>query len=496
MGRDRSPRRRDTSPADRRRTRSGSRERRRDHGDRDRDRGRDSDYSDARGERKRDRSAWDRDSRASGGDRGGGGYDRDAERRRRVMGPPIAQLTPEQQKQLEALQQAEMQRQLQRQQVLLNNGAGGLNAAMAANKKQREVYVGNLVIGQISDLMLRELFNAALAHFVADPVTRPPVVSVTMDGSGRFGFVELRTEELAAEAMKLDKVNLGGREINVGRPKGYIEPPPGSKIEANKPTLTLFMENLLSVGQVREQVDRDELREEVEEECAATGGVVACVVPEPPLWVPNEEPAPCFVRFESEALCEAAKAAMNGRTFEANTVTAKFISDDLWEKMRGGEWVDHKYVIDNPNSGSAAMGQVGSGATTHYPNLLPAALVGAGYAVSSAVPGAAAANAMSNSASSAGYVLRIQNLPEGTAKFDIVNFLEGCTIGEGHVRLVKSRDGALTGEAFVDCPSAESVARGMARDRSQFGDSGKFVYVHSSSVEDRNKLAIDGFTLV
>lgn len=27
-----------------------------------------------------------------------------------------------------------------------------------------------------------------------------------MDGSGRFGFVELRTEELAAEAMKLDKV--------------------------------------------------------------------------------------------------------------------------------------------------------------------------------------------------------------------------------------------------------------------------------------------------
>jgi hypothetical protein len=146
----------------------------------------------------------------------------------------VSALTPEQQKQLEALQQAEMQRQLQRQQVLLNNGAGGLNAAMAANKKQREVYVGNLVIGSVSDLMLRELFNAALAHFVADPVTRPPVVSVTMDGSGRFGFVELRTEELAAEAMKLDKVNLGGREINVGRPKGYIEPPPGSKRDPNE----------------------------------------------------------------------------------------------------------------------------------------------------------------------------------------------------------------------------------------------------------------------
>lgn len=77
-----------------------------------------------------------------------------------------------------------------------------------------------------------------------------------------------------------------------------------------------------------------------------------------------------------------------------------------------------------------------------------------------------------------------------------VQFLEGCTIGEGHIRLVKSRDGALTGEAFVDCPSAESVARGMALDRSQFEDSGTFVYVQSSSVEERNKIALDGFTLV
>ena len=118
--------------------------------------------------------------------------------------------------------------------MLLNNGAGGLNAAMAANKKQREVYVGNLAIGAVNDVMLRELFNAALAQFVPDPVTNPPVVSVTMDGSGRFGFVELRTEELSSDAMKLDKINLCGREVNVGRPKGYIEPPPGSQRDPNE----------------------------------------------------------------------------------------------------------------------------------------------------------------------------------------------------------------------------------------------------------------------
>jgi hypothetical protein len=75
---------------------------------------------------------------------------------------------------------------------------------------------------------------------------------------------------------------------------------------------------------------------------------VAVVVPEPPPWVANEEPAPVFVRFDSEAACVKSKEAMNGRTFEANTVTAKYISDDLWQRVKGGEWVDHKFVIDNP----------------------------------------------------------------------------------------------------------------------------------------------------
>ena len=40
-----------------------------------------------------------------------------------------------------------------------------------------------------------------------------------MSCAGRFGFVELRTDELASSATALDKVELCGRHINVGRPK-------------------------------------------------------------------------------------------------------------------------------------------------------------------------------------------------------------------------------------------------------------------------------------
>jgi hypothetical protein len=54
----------------------------------------------------------------------------------------------------------------------------------ASNKKQREVYVGNLTIGAVTDVMLRELFNGALAHLMPNPELNPPVINVAMDPSG------------------------------------------------------------------------------------------------------------------------------------------------------------------------------------------------------------------------------------------------------------------------------------------------------------------------
>ena len=63
------------------------------------------------------------------------------------------------------------------------------STAMMSNKKQREVYVGNLTIGVVNDVMLRDLFNGALSHLVADPHINPPVVSTSMDPSGEASAV-------------------------------------------------------------------------------------------------------------------------------------------------------------------------------------------------------------------------------------------------------------------------------------------------------------------
>eukprot|EP00201_Polytomella_parva_P008028 CAMPEP_0175053142 /NCGR_PEP_ID=MMETSP0052_2-20121109/8758_1 /TAXON_ID=51329 ORGANISM="Polytomella parva, Strain SAG 63-3" /NCGR_SAMPLE_ID=MMETSP0052_2 /ASSEMBLY_ACC=CAM_ASM_000194 /LENGTH=639 /DNA_ID=CAMNT_0016317639 /DNA_START=186 /DNA_END=2102 /DNA_ORIENTATION=+ len=96
-------------------------------------------------------------------------------------------------------------------------------AAAAAEKKQRELYVGNLAIGVVTIDILKDLFNKTVQVISPDPNGLPPVIDARLDSSGRFGFVEFRTKDLADAAISLDKMNIYGRAINVGRPKGYQE---------------------------------------------------------------------------------------------------------------------------------------------------------------------------------------------------------------------------------------------------------------------------------
>ena len=110
-----------------------------------------------------------------------------------------------QQQQLQQQQQQQLQKQLLAQQLLMTGGAATA-PGLVSDKKQREVYVGNLAIGIVSPEILREFFNQVFAHMVPDPIASPPVVNINMDTTGRFGFVEMRTEEMAAQAMQMDKV--------------------------------------------------------------------------------------------------------------------------------------------------------------------------------------------------------------------------------------------------------------------------------------------------
>ena len=125
--------------------------------------------------------------------------------------------------------------------------------------------------------------------------------------AGRFGFVEMRTDELATSAMQLDKVRSArvlqaacdgvyckvvtqaeagptqsaavvqvevcGRSINVGRPKGYVEPAAGARpsnigaaqmfaqtLTTNAPTRVLLLSNMLKAPQMLDDTERNDVR--------------------------------------------------------------------------------------------------------------------------------------------------------------------------------------------------------------------------------------------
>ncbi len=109
----------------------------------------------------------------------------------------IAALQQQQQIQRQLLAQQSQQHQIniqqQQQQAMAAVASNAMpNADMAldappsqANKKQRELYIGNLATGVVTCEMLRELFNAVLINMTPDPISTPPVLDVKPDPTGR-----------------------------------------------------------------------------------------------------------------------------------------------------------------------------------------------------------------------------------------------------------------------------------------------------------------------
>ena len=280
-------------------------------------------------------------------------------------------LQQQQQQQLAQQQQqaAALQKQLLAQQMLAGGGlaglalGAGLGAAPVSDKKQREVYIGNLAVGQVTGEMLREFFNQAFAHMVPDPVAQPPVTRSAMDPQSRYAFMEFFTEEMTLAALAMDKaVELCGRAMHVGRPKGWVPPAPAAEPAAlvapaplpaaPAPLPTLLLSNALPCGQLRAREDREVLADEVREEAARHGAVEAVAVPEPPPGVQDGMPGRVYVRYASPADAKAAVAIFHGRTLDDNVIKTVLVPDDEWDGSRGGAWVSrHSSIAGIPLPG-------------------------------------------------------------------------------------------------------------------------------------------------
>ena len=96
------------------------------------------------------------------------------------------------------------EQQLRARQLVLQQQAA--SAVAAASKTQREVYVGNLAQGMVTNDMLRQLFNTALMAAFPDKCAPglEPVVNCSVHTEGRYAFVELRTPEMSTASLQLN----------------------------------------------------------------------------------------------------------------------------------------------------------------------------------------------------------------------------------------------------------------------------------------------------
>lgn len=444
-----------------------------------------------------------------------------------------------QQQQMAAMQQQQLQKQLLAQQLIMQVPGlqapgqqalsaqpllpGGITQEQATiDRKQREIYIGNLAIGIISRELLKEFFDQCFAHMVPDPAANPPVVNVNMDTTGRFAFVEFRNRMMATKALDMDKVvELCGRSMNIGRPKGYMEPtadqpelgpvalapPPEAQAAPAAPlpaahvggveTTCLLLSNVLPVAELRTEGQRRILQEEVYDEAAKHGGVAGVVVPTPTPIVQELMPGRCYIKYATVDDCAQGLKVFDTRTLDENVIKASFVSDEEYRRASGGEWVTKQNgVAGIPLPGLYSIGPVASGITglsALNPSL--ASLV-------STNPGIAAMLTASINEDEVPYeegYIKLRGFPPTVTKADIVEFIKGCspTLCEDDIKLVLSADGTPLGEAFVHLHGPRAKLRlALARDRAMMPTAMCPAEVITANVDDLQRRMMSGCMLV
>ena len=242
-----------------------------------------------------------------------------------------------------------------------------------ASRKQRELYVGNLAVGVVTAVMLTELFNGALAE-VQLGGQGAAVVKVDLDSTGKFGFVQFANEDLATAALALDKVVLCGRALNVGRPKGYVEPNTTAAAQFARAGLLAGAPQMVAPGAaaalgaqamqqamagsvvghltcvllhnivpcdalLADSAEREDILADCRQECSKFGPVLDVVAPPPPPEaVAAKAPGRVYVRFAEAAGASACASGLNGRAFDGNRIVTVLVSNDEFNSASQGVW--------------------------------------------------------------------------------------------------------------------------------------------------------------
>lgn len=381
----------------------------------------------------------------------------------------------------------EVQKQMASRHDIVSHGAEGYHMGGSAalphlqqeqEKKQREIYVGNLAQGIITKDILGEFFNQALSHMVSDPIAYPPVIEVKMEGSGRFAFLELRTQEMAKQAMRMDKlVELHGRKMNVGRPKGFIEDyqaPVGvsaggmslpTEVKVPVPTEYLLLSNIWPAGELKEKKERTSLKTAVSKEAKMYGTVKTVVVPCPSDGCNDNGPGRAYIHYATVDDAKKAKDIFHTRTLNDNTIYARYVSVDEFEQAKADVWVDRTQPASGIDlQGLYALSTYSAGL---YGLLVISPTQGALLQNSAGTLDVIAAEIQEEEVPFEEGWVKLRGFAQNVSKDDIIDFFRNAGhLTHSDINLVYSADGTHLGEAYIHFHGKDAKLRlALANDR-------------------------------
>lgn len=221
-------------------------------------------------------------------------------------------------------------------------------------KLHRELFIGNTTPEMTAD-MLTDFIGKALQQVGLTSAPGNPINTCRV--SGKFAFVELRSQEEAANALNLNNIPYLGAVLRVGRPSKYTGPqtPHGNwedilaKFMSGElimngangaatatatttatpitPTSNVVeLTNMLSEEDLQSDNDYEEITEDTKDECGQFGALKSVVIP-------RTGPGKTKIFLEYVSKNDAAKAiqGLAGRTFDGKSVEATFFSMEKFE---------------------------------------------------------------------------------------------------------------------------------------------------------------------
>ena len=220
-------------------------------------------------------------------------------------------------------------------------------------KISRELFIGNTT-PEMTEQMIREFLGNALEQVGLNVMAGNPITSCRV--SGKFAFVELRTQEEAANALNLNNIPFMGAQLRVGRPSKWTGPPdnhgnwedvlakymsgelqagntaPGQGAAAMntnvKATRVVELQNMLTSDDLANEEEFNDLLEDTREECGQYGQLLDVVIPK------AGEAGATKIFLEYASTDDAAKAIreLEGRTFDGQKVQATFFDEERFSK--------------------------------------------------------------------------------------------------------------------------------------------------------------------